>query len=83
MYSQKIVNCIDLQVPVKIFKNHAFRTCSTPYRTFRPVLRSLGLLDIKLPRKENISTDGQSDEQTDGRTGVANSDLLVVTLLSG
>ena len=38
-------------------------------RTFRPILRSIGLLDIKLPRNEIISTDDRrTDKQTDRRT---------------
>ena len=32
------------------FENHAFRTCTTLYLTFRPILRSIDLLDIKLPQ---------------------------------
>ena len=36
------------------------------------ILRSIGLLDIEIPRKEIISTDGRTDRrtarQTDGRT---------------
>ena len=52
----------------RISKNHAFRTCTTPSRTFRPILRSIGLLDNELPRKEIISTDDRrTDGQTDGR----------------
>ena len=53
---------------IKISKNHAFRTNTTPSRTFRPILRSIGQLDNELPRKEIISTD---DRRTDGRTDVA------------
>ena len=58
---------------IRISKNQAFRTCTTPSRTFRPILRSIGLLDNELPRKENISTDDRrtdrrTDGQTDGRT---------------
>ena len=53
---------------IRISKNQAFRTCTTPSRTFRPILRSIGLLDNELPRKENISTD---DRRTDRRTDVA------------
>ena len=76
IYLQKIANCINLQLAIRISKNQAFRTCTTPSRTFRPILRSIGLLDNELPRKENISTDdrltdGQTDGQTDGRTDVA------------
>ena len=40
-----------------------------PPRTFRPILRSIGLLDIKIPRKEIIFTDDRrTDRRTDGRT---------------
>ena len=40
-----------------------------PARTFRPILRSIGLLDIKIPQKEIISTDDRrTDRQTDGQT---------------
>ena len=65
IYLQTFVNCINLQLAIRIFKNHAFQTCTTPSRTFRPILRSISLLDNELPRKENISTD---DRRTDGRT---------------
>ena len=62
---QKLANCINLQLAIRISKNHAFRTCTTPSRTFRATLRSIGWLDNELPRKENISTD---DKRTNGRT---------------
>ena len=55
-------NCINLQLSIRISKNHAFRTSTTPSRTFRPILRSIVLLDNELPRKEIISTD---DRRTD------------------
>ena len=50
---------------IRISKNHALRTCTAPLRTFRPILRSIGRLDIEIPRKEVISTD---DRRTDGQT---------------
>ena len=65
IYLQKFLNCNNLQLAIRISKHHAFRTCTTPLRTFRPILRSIGLLDIEIPRKEIISTD---DRRTDGRT---------------
>ena len=69
IYLQKIANCINLQLANRISKNQAFRTCTTPSRTFRPILRSIGLLDNELPRKENISTDDRrTDRRTDGQT---------------
>ena len=71
IYLQKIANCINLQLAIRISKNQAFRTCTTPSRTFRPILSSIGQLGNELPRKEIISTDGRTDGQTDGRTDVA------------
>ena len=53
----------------KILKNHTFQTCTTPSRTFRLILRSIGQLDNELPRKEIISTDDRrKDGRTDGQT---------------
>ena len=60
---QKFVNCINLQLAIRISKNHAFRTCTTPFQTFMLILRLISLLDIEVPRKEIISTDGRTDRQ--------------------
>ena len=65
--------CINLQLTIRISKHHAFRTCTAHSRSFRPILRSISLLDSKIPRKEIISTadrrtDRQTDRQTDRRT---------------
>ena len=68
IYLQIFANCINLQLAIRILKNHAFRTCTTPSRTFRPILSLIGLLGNELPRKEIISTDGQTDGRTDRRT---------------
>ena len=38
-----------LQLAIRILKNHAFRTCTAPSRTFRPILSSIGQLDNELP----------------------------------
>ena len=65
IYLQKFANCVNLQLAIRISKNHAFRTYTTPSRTFRPISRSIGRLDNELPRKEIISTD---DRRTDGQT---------------
>ena len=67
-YLQKIANCINLQLAIRISKNQAFRTCTTPSRTFSPILSSIGLLGNELLRKKIISTDGQTDRRTDGQT---------------
>ena len=61
VYLQNIANCINFQLAIRISKNHAFRTCTTHLRTFMLISRSIGLLDIKIPRKEVISTDGRTD----------------------
>ena len=66
VYLQKFANCINLPLAIKISKNHAFQTCTTPLRTFMLILRSIGMLDIEIPRKEIIFTDGRTDGQTDG-----------------
>ena len=63
-HTSLFANCIDLQLAIRISKNHTFRTCTTPSWTFRPILRLIGLLDNELPRKEIISTD---DRRTDRR----------------
>ena len=74
MYVNFQQNCINLQLAIRISKNHAFWTCTTPPpppQTFKPILRSIGLLDNELPRKGNISTDDRwTDERTDGRTDI-------------
>ena len=69
IYLQKFANCLNLQLAIRISKNHAFRTCTTPSRIFIPILRSIGLLDNELSQTEIISIDDrQTDGQTDGRT---------------
>ena len=71
IYLQKIANCINLQLAIRISKNQAFRTCTTPLQTSRPILRSIGLLDIEIREKKLFpqATDGrQTDRRTDGRT---------------
>ena len=80
-YLQFFLMGINLQLVIRISKNYAFRTCTAPSRTeFSPILRSIGLLDIKIPQKVIISTDyrrtdrrhdKRTDGQTDGRTDVA------------
>ena len=61
---QKFLICINLQLAISISKNHAFRTCTAPSGTFKPILRSIGLLDIEIPQKEIIFTDGQTSRTT-------------------
>ena len=69
IYLQKFANCINLQLAIRISKNHAFRKCTTPSRTFRPILRSIGLIDNELREKKLFpQTDGRTDGRTDGQT---------------
>ena len=67
IYLQYLQIALKLQLAIRISKNHAFRTCTTPLRTFRPILSSIGPLGNELPRKEIISTDGRTDRWTDRR----------------
>ena len=67
VYLQKFENCINLQLAIRILKNHAFRTCTTPLQTLMLILRSISQLDIEIPQKEIISTDGRTDRRTDRR----------------
>ena len=67
IYLQTFANCINLQLAIRISKNRAFRTCKTPSRTFRPILRSIGLLDNKIPQKEIISTDNRRTDRCRAR----------------
>ena len=65
IYLQNIENCINLQRAIRISKTHALWTCTTTQPTFTLILGSIGLLNIKLPRKEIIDKDGQTDGRTD------------------
>ena len=56
IYLQKFANCINLQLAIKISKNHAFRTCTTPLRIFRPIKKLF-------PQ----TTDGRTDVAYDNR----------------
>ena len=60
--------CKYLQLAIRISKNHAFQTCTTPSQTFRSILSSIGPSGDELPRKKIISTDGRTARRTDGRT---------------
>ena len=60
----KICKLHEFATAISISKNHVFRTCTTLSWKFRPILRSIDLLDNKLPRNEIIYTD---DRRTDRR----------------
>ena len=42
VYLQKFANRINLQLAIRISKNHAFWTCTTTLGTFMLILRSIG-----------------------------------------
>ena len=71
-HTKKILNCINLQLAVRISKNRSFQTCITRPPIFRPNLRSIGLLVIVQTRSKYIST---GDGRTDGRTDIASDDI--------
>ena len=72
IYLQKFLNCNNLQLAIRILKNHAYRTCTTPSRTFRPILSSIGLYVTNYREKKLFpQTDRRTDRRTDGRTDVA------------
>ena len=57
----KNANCLNLQLKSRLWDMHY------PLMNIQAVLGSIGLFDIRLPRKEIICTNGQ----TDGRADVA------------
>ena len=67
---EKNANCIHLQLTVRISKIYALHTCTTSYRTLKPIFRSTSLLDIKSPQKEIVDIDGGMDEKTSRTTTI-------------
>ena len=56
---------------IRISKNHAFRTCTTPLRTFMLILRSNRPVRYRNTAKRNYfhrRTDGRTDGRTNGQT---------------
>ena len=67
------INCKKYATCNANFEKPSLSDMHYPARTFRPIMRSIGLLDNELPRKEIISTDDRrTDGRTDRRTDVAN-----------
>ena len=57
IYLQIIMNCIDLQLAIRISRNHSFQTWITQFSRSKPFLRSIGSVDLLEPRSKVISTD--------------------------
>ena len=57
IYLQIIMNCIDLQLAIRISKNHSFQTWITQFSRSKPILRSIDSVDLLEPRSKVISTD--------------------------
>ena len=57
IYLQIIMNCIDLQLAIRISRNHSFQTWITQFSRSKPILRSIDSVDLLEPRSKVISTD--------------------------
>ena len=49
MYPQKIASCINLQLPIEIFKNRLFQTCITVKLTCMSIFSKIELVDQQKP----------------------------------
>ena len=49
VYSQKMASCINLQLPIIIFKNRLFQTCIIVKRTCISIFSKIGLVDQSKP----------------------------------
>ena len=54
IYLQIIINCINLQLAIRISRNHSFQTCITQFSRSKPILRSIDQVDVLEPRSEVI-----------------------------
>ena len=57
IYLQIIINCINLQLAIRISRNHSFQTWITQFSRYKPILRSIDSVDLLEPRSKVISTD--------------------------
>ena len=57
IYLQIIINCINLQLAIRISRNHSFQTWITQFSRSKPILRSIDSIDLLEPRSKVISTD--------------------------
>ena len=71
--NKKNINCINLQLVIRISQNRSSQTCITPPPIFVSNLRPIGLLVIVQPCSKVFfyerRTDGRHDRRTDGQTG--------------
>ena len=57
IYLQIIINCINLQLAIRISRNYTFQTWITQFSRSKPILRSIDSVDLLEPRSKVISTD--------------------------
>ena len=57
IHLQIIINCINLQLAIRISRNHSFQTWVTQFSRSKPILRSNDYVDLLEPRSKVISTD--------------------------
>ena len=57
IYLQIIINCINLQLAIRILRNHSFQTWITQFSRSKRILRSIDSVDLLEPRSKVISTD--------------------------
>ena len=57
IYLQIIMNCINLQLAIRISRNHSFQTWITQFSRSKPIVRSIDSVDLLEPRSKVISTD--------------------------
>ena len=57
IYLQIIINCINLQLAIRISRNHSFQIWITQFSRYKQILRSIDLVDLLEPCSKVISTD--------------------------
>ena len=57
IYLKIIINCINLQLAIRISRNRSFQTWITQFSISKPILRLIGWEDLLEPRSKVISTD--------------------------
>ena len=57
IYLQIIINCINLQLAIRISRNLSFQTWITQFSRSKPILRSIDSVVLLEPRSKVISTD--------------------------